>query len=111
MAHTTTRKRVRQPTEVRAPEAVLLELTARGLIDLAREVAKQHHAHLHEIAGRSRERHIARARFDLWWRVYSHHGLSTPTLGRIFGRDHTTIIDGIAAHELRTMPGDAEAAE
>ena len=54
-----------------------------------------------ELLGPSRERRLARPRFAIWAALYDMRGTqhmspySTTMIGRVFGRDHSTIISGI----------------
>lgn len=50
------------------------------------------------IMGQSRARPIARARQAIMRRLYQ-YGLSVSEIGRILGRDHTTVIHGIRRAE------------
>lgn len=58
-----------------------------------------------EILGRRRSQNIAEARAVAYFLVRK-YGLSLPAIGRIFGRDHSTILSGIrsVARKMRTRP-------
>jgi chromosomal replication initiator protein len=45
-----------------------------------------------DILGRRRTRNVARARFAATWIARRRSGLSYPVLGRILGRDHSSVI-------------------
>lgn len=78
-------------------------LRARRLLHVAEEVCSERGVLLHEILGAARSRNIVRARHELWWRIRHHpdRSYSFPEIGRLFGRDHTTILAGIESHARR----------
>lgn len=71
------------------------------LLDIVSTVAAKHDVSLSEVMGRSRLQRFIFARQDAYWALRHEAGLSFPQIGRFFGRDHTTIIYGISAHEKR----------
>jgi chromosomal replication initiation ATPase DnaA len=79
------------------------QLRARDLLALLDEVCKRRGVTLHEVCGRARSQAVSHARQELWWRIRHHpeHDYSYPEIARLFARDHTTIMAGIAAHERR----------
>ena len=77
--------------------AVLAALTERGLVYLLDEVCRTHHVTRDEVTGRNRSRSVSFARQDLWWRLRESHGFSYVELGRIFARNHTTVLHGVRA--------------
>ena len=81
-------------------------LHARRLLHLAEEVCSARGVLLHEILGASRSRSLVRARHELWWRIrhLPDRCYSSPEIGRLFGRDHSTLLAGIEAHATRTRP-------
>ena len=46
------------------------------------------------------------ARHEAMWRVAKKMPLSLAQIGRVFGRDHSTVIAGIAKHNLRRAGGE-----
>lgn len=48
-----------------------------------------------ELHGRRRDKQYAEARMVVWYVAYNYLGYSYPALGRIYGRDHTTIMSGV----------------
>lgn len=42
-----------------------------------------------------RTRHIVRARQFAQWRIYREVGISLPAIGRMFDRDHTSVLHSI----------------
>lgn len=69
------------------------------------QVAATHGVHTADLMGRSKSRSVARARQEAMVRVRA-LGYSLPEVGRIFGRDHTTVV-----HACRQVAARAEAAE
>lgn len=49
----------------------------------------------HLLRGESRHAPLARSRQLAMWRIAKETGLSTPRIGALFGRDHTTVIHAI----------------
>jgi chromosomal replication initiation ATPase DnaA len=49
----------------------------------------------------NRQKGVAEARQGLMWVLYHRAGLSYAAIGRALGRDHTTIIHGVAAEGRR----------
>ena len=79
----------------------MVELLRRELFELLVSVCRQRGVMLEELCGRGRARSVALARHELWWRirVLPNRHYSYPEIGRMFGRDSTTILQGVAAHE------------
>ena len=76
--------------------------------EIAREVGERHGVSVADITGDSRLRLIVHARQEVAWRVYSARHpsgarrFSMPQIGAwLGGRDHTTILHAIRAHEQR----------
>lgn len=44
---------------------------------------------------------FAHARHEAWWEIRRQTTHSYPVIGKIFGRDHTTVRAGCIAHEAR----------
>ncbi len=80
---------------------VLAALTERDLVEVLDQVCRIHHVTRAEICGRSRSRTVSFARHDLWWRLRNHATLSFSyiELGRLFDRNHTTVLHGVRAWE------------
>ena len=79
----------------RSVQAIVEELDKRDLLEEARKVARAHHVTLAEMLGNSRSAGHCNARFELWAVLSGTLGWSTVTIGKLFGRDHTTVIAGI----------------
>lgn len=73
------------------PATVSAELETIGLLPLAQRVAKLHSVPLLDVLSRKRTKSIARAR-GLLWATMRAMGMSTPELGRLFHRDHSTVV-------------------
>lgn len=70
----------------------LLERMRRvGLLALAESVASRHHITVGEMLGRRRTTQIVRARQEFYVAL-RRKGFSYPEIGRIVGRDHTTVL-------------------
>lgn len=69
---------------------------------LVAQVAKRHGVTVAEIMGKSRQRHIAAARQDAMRQMLLEFGDAAAAVGRMFGRDHTTVLHAVrkgnAAH-------------
>jgi chromosomal replication initiation ATPase DnaA len=86
--------------------AVFSALKARKLADLLSEICDRRGVLIVDVCGRSRAPSAVRARQELWWRIRSHpdRHYSLSEIARFFGRNHTTIRQGIAAHLRRSFP-------
>ena len=83
------------------------DLEERDLLEQARKVARKYHVTLDELLGRGHGALEARARHELWATLYE----EMPTfagLGRIFGRDHATIVAAVRKYRARhPVSGDS----
>ena len=88
---------------------VRAELDVRDLLTLASDVCRSRGVTLAELCGRVRSQSVARARQELWWllRHDSERCYSFADIGRLFGRDHTTVMLGVLAHERRRVARSA----
>lgn len=88
-------------------DAVFTALTVRGLLDLADRVCAARGVTRHELCGRARTRAVAAARQELWWLIRNHpqRCYSFPEIASIVGRDPTTVLYGVAAHQRRHEAG------
>lgn len=69
-------------------------LDARGLLDHVKAVVKEHHVLLDEVLGRARTAQVAAARRECWIHM-KELGFSYPEIGRIWNRDHSTVMHAI----------------
>lgn len=88
-------------------------LAKRDLLGLVEDLAKRHGALVDEVLACNREPRVCRARQAAWYAL-RHHGeveWSYPAIGRLFDRDHTTVMAGVRAYErwLATRRGDGDA--
>jgi chromosomal replication initiation ATPase DnaA len=58
------------------------------------QVCDHHGVAVEEVMGRSRFKRICTARKEAY-AMLREERLSYPTIGRMFGRDHTTVVDGV----------------
>jgi chromosomal replication initiation ATPase DnaA len=71
-------------------------------IDIERQVALRHGITVEDLRGPCRARRVAWPRQELMWRARRETRLSLPQIGeRLGGRDHTTVIHGVRAHQAR----------
>jgi hypothetical protein len=69
---------------------------------IATEVAIQHGFTLADLKSPRRNRKVVRARHEAFWRCFKETEQSLPAIGRALGgKDHTTVLHGIRAHEKR----------
>jgi len=88
------------------PSDVRAELDAHGLTDLVREICRRRGITLDELCGTTRTRSISRARHETWAAIHAlpHRHYSYAEIGRLFGRDHSTVLLGIRVHRRRASP-------
>lgn len=65
------------------------------------ECAEKHGVTVAKIDGPRRSEKIVHARQEAMWRAKNETNLSFPSLGKLFDRDHTTVMWGIRQHEAR----------
>ncbi len=53
------------------------------------------------LLGNCRARRLAWPRQEAYWRCYYEAGMSLMEIGRLFKRDHTTVLYGMRAHQKR----------
>lgn len=87
----------------RPVSSVVEHLRLRDLLDLVEQVAVRRGVLVDEICGLARTQSISRARQEAWWRLRHHpeRNYSLEEIARIFGRHHTTVMAGVAAHARR----------
>lgn len=84
-----------------------------GALETARSIADKHRVTVNAIVGRSLEKYVCRARFELWAILRWTLDLNFSDIGRLFDRNHTTVISGIARYEaemLKMIEQDLEVA-
>ncbi len=76
------------------------ELDARDLLRPVLSIARSNHVSLAALLGRLRFPLALRvARREVFTFLHVEGGLSFPTVGRLFGRHHTTVLKVVHAHE------------
>lgn len=71
--------------------------------EIASEVAHRHGLTLEDLKGPSRRQEISQPRQEAMALMCAERRWSLPQIGRFFGgRDHTTVIHGVRAHQRRT---------
>lgn len=70
------------------------------------EIANQYNITPEELVGRSRKINIAEARQELMHKCHE-HGMSIAEIGRLLGRDHSTVAYGIKVHENKDTNPEA----
>jgi chromosomal replication initiation ATPase DnaA len=78
-------------------------LRVRDLLDFVDEVCRRRGVTREELCGRGRTQAVVRARQELWWQLRQHpeRHYSLCEIGRLFGRDHSTVLHGIDAYRRR----------
>jgi chromosomal replication initiation ATPase DnaA len=91
--------------DAQAVIAIFRALRARNLTALLDEVCEQRGVQLYEICGRGRSLGVTLARHELWWRIRHHpeRHYSYLEIARLFQRAHTTVLQGIRAHQKRSQ--------
>lgn len=64
-----------------------------------RVVAEKHGVSSNALTRKGQTRRPFRARAEAMWIIYNNTRYSYPQLGRIFGRDHTSVIRACKIHE------------
>lgn len=59
------------------------------------ETAMHHQVKFAAMRGERRDQHTSRARMEAMWRIRTELRFSLPHIGRIFNRDHTTVIHAV----------------
>lgn len=70
-----------------------------GLLQLAQRIAREGRVTVTDMLGRSKLRSVVRARHRFCAVVRSSLGLSYPEIGRLIGRDHTTVMNAVKQYE------------
>ena len=92
---------------------IVRDLSARGLLEPAKQIAERHHVHLAEVLSRKKHAPIAAARNELYTAAYEALR-SFPLVADILDRDHTTVMQGRQVHLDRVAaatavePGDRQ---
>ena len=68
---------------------------------IIKEVADKYGVTLRDMFGHETVRYISKARHAAFYEVQNKRGLGYAAIGRVFGRDHSTVIHGIRVHKQR----------
>ena len=79
----------------------MAHLTAREIIATT---ASDHGLTVDDLVGKVRTRHISAARFEAMARIRAERKLSLPAIGRLFNRDHTTVLHALKAYSAGRLP-------
>ncbi len=82
---------------------VLRALNERDLLALLDDVCRIRAVTRDDVCGDSRTKAVACARHEVWWRLRHHDErfFSFEEIGRLFRRDHATVLHGVRAHARR----------
>lgn len=82
---------------------VVARLAERDLFELVEAIAHRRGVTTIELCGRCRTKAVSRARQEAWWllRHDAERHYSICEIARLFGRDPTTVLAGVAAHAQR----------
>lgn len=81
---------------LKVPHAMLGQRTPRERqLHVVALIAARHGLTAADLLGRDRRDHVARARWHAWYQLRRQFGSSLNQIGRLFRRDHTTILYGL----------------
>lgn len=86
---------------MRAVADILDALRERDLLQVAESIAKAYRVTVADMLSASRCRDHSHARQALWSELAGEYNFSTPRIGELVGRNHSTISVGIAKHRAR----------
>ena len=91
-------------------DAILAALAVRGLLHLVDAVCSRRGVTRDELCGPGRTRAVTSARHELWWLVRHHpeRRYSYHEIARLFRREPSTVVCGVAAHHKRYAPSLAD---
>ena len=69
--------------------------------EVLERVAARRRVSVNDIIGKSKLRHIAWARQSAYWHIRHETGASYPRIGKLFGRNASTILFGVRQHTKR----------
>jgi chromosomal replication initiation ATPase DnaA len=70
-------------------------------------VMEKFHVSKMDLYGVARYKDLAGARFVAWYLLYTVFHFSSPEIGKLFGKDHTSVLNGI--DRVKTLEWDREA--
>ena len=84
-----------------ADRAAISNITSRATVrQIAQQVCEVTGANYAAIMGPNRAAHLCRVREVIYY-IATREGFSLPQIGRVFGRDHTTILSGLRNEKAR----------
>jgi hypothetical protein len=83
------------------PGLVLNEVGAIRWMRVLRAVAAHHKISPSEITGKSRRRHVIKARFEVFYRLRVDLNFSYPKISQLMKKDHSTVLHGV--NKVRQM--------
>lgn len=98
----------RNPEALRVSETVTLPAVDRAPADIFAALALLLDIELSTVRGRCRQQWIARPRQVAIWIAWHASMSSTTQIGRLAGRDHTTVLHALTVVERRLAAGDRE---
>ena len=87
------------PMIATAADDVIARIIIVGALGAVTRIAREHGVSLETLVSRDRHRHAALARHHAWAVIRWTLALSYPEIGRMFGVDHCTVIQGIRKFE------------
>lgn len=73
-------------------------LRQRGVLEEVEKLIAGNAVTLEEVTGTTKMWHVARLRRKVWWVLYTKYKMSYPAIAEVFGKNHTTIMDGVKKH-------------
>lgn len=92
------------PPALETLSPVTREVTIVDVEDVICSVVERRGVTRAQVLAGSRISQITDARHEIWWRLHVEFGLSHSRIGRVFNRDHTTIVHGVKRWQARAEP-------
>lgn len=87
---------------------VIARLREIGMLDDVRAIAARYHVTIGQLCGTVRTPTATAARHAAWAHVRTITRLSSTEIGALFGRDHTTVLSGLARARERGRHDDVD---
>lgn len=71
------------------------------ILEIGKRIAEKHQIPIIKLFGKRRDRMSAAARQEAYSEIYKLGGYSTTAIGKIFHRDHSTVVYGIKTHRKK----------
>ena len=101
LATTTAPRRIAGRKAPRPSAARAAETASAACLGILTEIAKKHGVTLTELRGNQRSRQQVLARHEAMYRLRAETPMSLLAIGERLGRDHSSVIYGIAQHQSR----------